>query len=78
MPTLEVAPASRCDLPDSVVEGAIAVCYRGAILRPGVVHPQRHGDLAGVVKLADTQDLGSCGLRPVGVQVPPPAPCPGQ
>ena len=28
----------------------------------------------GVVKLADTQDLGSCGLVPWG-SVPPPAPC---
>ena len=35
-------------------------------MRPGVVDPLRHGGLAGVVKLADTQDLGSCGLVPWG------------
>src|SRR5579864_2501584 len=29
---------------------------------------------AGVAELADTQDLGSCGLKTVGVQIPPPAP----
>jgi hypothetical protein len=65
MPPPEVAPFLG-RLPNSVVEGKIAVCYRGAILRPGVVDPLRHGGLAGVVKLADTQDLGSCGLVPWG------------
>ena len=54
-----------CGLPDSVLAGEMAVCYRGPILRPGVVTPA-HGGKAGVVKLADTQDLGSCGLVPWG------------
>jgi hypothetical protein len=29
---------------------------------------------AGVAELADAQDLGSCGRKALGVQVPPPAP----
>src|SRR5450755_2995305 len=29
---------------------------------------------AGVAELADAQDLGSCGRKVVGVQIPPPAP----
>jgi hypothetical protein len=28
---------------------------------------------AGVAELADAQDLGSCGRKAVGVQIPPPA-----
>src|SRR6266849_10772275 len=30
---------------------------------------------AGVAELADAQDLGSCGRKAVGVQIPPSAPC---
>src|SRR5579863_616172 len=30
--------------------------------------------LAGVAELADAQDLGSCGRKAVGVQIPPSAP----
>ena len=32
--------------------------------------------LAGVAELADAQDLGSCGRKAVGVQIPPSAPAP--
>ena len=42
---------------------------------PSVLQRRQRG-FAGVVELVDTQDLGSCGLCPVGVQVPPPAPSP--
>src|SRR5579863_9587890 len=41
---------------------------RGPI--PGILEKP----LAGVAELADAQDLGSCGRKAVGVQIPPSAP----
>jgi hypothetical protein len=42
--------------------------------RPGADSRYIGGTTAGVAELADAQDLGSCGRKAVGVQIPPSAP----
>lgn len=51
-------------VPSAASEGS----GRGPI--PGILEKP----LAGVAELADAQDLGSCGRKAVGVQIPPSAP----
>src|SRR5216684_7357441 len=61
----------------SAIQRRLVTVLRASITSPCTAHRLYNGCAvhpAGVAELADAQDLGSCGRKAVGVQLPPSAP----